>query len=418
MAHLLLVDLPGGNDFTVMEDAVAAGHQVTFVTSDLAHYRSLGAAGAAGLALATCALEVPDMALEAVLAMLEPRIAGLPVDGVLCILDIRIVLAAELAAHFGVPFMRPDVARLLRDKVRTREHLRQHGIAQPRFAMASTSTELRAAVAVTGLPALVKPADGFASQDITLLRDAEDLAVLAEVFDARGNTPVHYGLSVQASQRWAVEAYLEGALIGCDVFSTPHGRVLLGINHKVLMPPPSFAMRGGCFPAEGFDVDAIRAYVFAVLDCLQLDVGATHVEIKVTADGPLLVEVNPRLVSAQIPFQLGYAFGDSLYDALIDLHLGRPLPGWLCQPPPQVCAIRWLTTAVAGVLTEIVLPEQAPAEVRRVVVFRRPGDVVRPARNNGDRIAYVMAVGPTQQEAEATAEAYLAAIRLTVQPAP
>ena len=36
VAHLLLLEAPGGNDFTVLEDAVGMGHQVTFFTGDLA----------------------------------------------------------------------------------------------------------------------------------------------------------------------------------------------------------------------------------------------------------------------------------------------------------------------------------------------------------------------------------------------
>lgn len=37
------------------------------------------------------------------------------------------------------------------------------------------------------------------------------------------------------------------------------------------------------------------------------DFGAAHIEMIIADGEPWLVEVNPRPVSAQIPFQMGYA---------------------------------------------------------------------------------------------------------------
>jgi len=58
MAHLLLLEVPGGNDFAVLEDAIGMGHQVTFFTGDLAQYQSQEAATQASLALARRVVEV------------------------------------------------------------------------------------------------------------------------------------------------------------------------------------------------------------------------------------------------------------------------------------------------------------------------------------------------------------------------
>ena len=40
MAHLLIIDLPGGNDTDIIEAAVNAGHTFSFLTSQLDLYRS------------------------------------------------------------------------------------------------------------------------------------------------------------------------------------------------------------------------------------------------------------------------------------------------------------------------------------------------------------------------------------------
>jgi biotin carboxylase len=414
MAHLLLLDVPGGNDFTVLEDAVRIGHQVTFCTSDVGHYLRQGSHAADALALAREVLEIPGFEW----AELERRVlashATLPFGAVLCLIDIRLIEASLLAARLGLPFLNPESARLLRDKVRVRELLARHGIRQPAFAAASSADQLTAAVSALGYPVVVKPADGYGSQEVCLLENPADLAQLLGRLRSDEAGPADYGFGVLASRHLSVEQYVRGQMIGCDVLVGARERVMLGINDKSMLPPPSFAMRGSCFPSERYDRAAVQDYAFAILDAVDFNFGATHIEMIVTEAGPWLVEINPRLVSAQIPFQLGYAFGASLYEALIDLHLGGTLESWRDRDVLQFCAIRWLTSERVGTVQSIGLPAAPDDSIRRVVVFRQPGDAVRPPRNNGDRIAYVMAVGATQEEAEASAESFIAGTQLTL----
>jgi len=415
MSHLLLIDVPGGNDFTVLEDALALGHQVSFFTSDLAHYRRQGEAVAALLARTRVAVEIPGFDYDSFERQVLALHKALPFEAVLCLIDIRIIEASCIARELELPFLSPSAARLLRDKVRVREVLTRHGVRQPRYALASDEASLRAAVAEVGFPALLKPADGYGSQDVQLLATPADLERVAGGFQQALRTPLDYGLGVQAARRWSLEQYVQGSLIGCDILVTRKARIFLGINDKRMLAPPSFAMRGSCFPSLRHDLDAVRAYADSLLDAVGLDFGATHIEMLVNEEGPWLVEINPRLVSAQIPFQLGYAFGRSLYPALIDLHLGRDLDDWQAAQAERFCAIRWLVAERAGVIGQIELPPAALPGVCRVVVFRKAGDPVRPPLHNGDRIAYVMATGASQGEAEARAEAFLDQTRLVLQ---
>lgn len=412
MAHLLLIDVPGGNDFTVLEDALALGHQVSFFTSDLDHYRRQGGAVTDLLARTRVAVEIPGFSYEGFERQVLALHKALPFAAVLCLIDIRIIEASCIARALDLPFLAPAVARLLRDKVRVREALARHGVRQPRFALASDAASLRSAVNTVGYPALLKPADGYASQDVQLLESAIDLERVAESFGEALRTPLDYGLGVHGARRWSVEQYVRGTLIGCDILLTREARIFLGINDKRMLAPPSFAMRGSCFPSQRHDVAAIRDYADAILDAVGLDFGATHIEMLVAEDGPWLVEINPRLVSAQIPFQLGYAFGRSIYPALIDLHLGQDLAEWRTIVPEQFCAIRWLVADRPGVIERIELPQDGLPGVCRVVVFRKPGDPVRPPLHNGDRLAYVMATGASQEQAETRAEAFLQVTRL------
>jgi biotin carboxylase len=415
MAHVLLLEVPGGNDFTVLEDAVDLGHELTFFTADLGHYHRLGTAASAYLAKARQVVEIPgfDYAVveRAALAIHRER----PFEAILCLIDIRLTEASRLAQTLGLRFLNPASAHLLRDKFSVREALMRHGMRQPAYALADGIEQLRDAVARVGYPALVKPSDGYGSQNVAVLETDADLDHLIAALAPQRWAPTDYGLGVRANNRLLVERYIRGRIIGCDVLVGESERVFLGINDKRMFPPPSFAISGSCFPSDDFDVPEIRSYAYQILDALAFDFGATHIEMMVTEDGPYLVEVNARLVSAQIPYQMGYALGRSVYGELINLHLGHTLSALQNLEPVGFCAIRWLVARQAGTLAGIELPPSAEPWIRRVVIFKQPGEAVVPPTNNGDRIAYVMAIGATQDEAEGRAEAYLAGTSLQLQ---
>jgi biotin carboxylase len=196
-------------------------------------------------------------------------------------------------------------------------------------------------------------------------------------------------------------------MIGCDIFANADERVFLGINDKRMFSPPSFAMRGSCFPSDRYDTGLVRDYAFQILDAIGFDFGACHIEMIVAPDGPYLVEVNPRLVSAQIPFQMGYALQRSVYADLINLHLGLPLTEIRSVRPLWFSAIRWMVAERPGILEAMNLPDPIDPAVRRVVLFKSKGCAVHPPINNGDRIGYVIAVGQTQAAAEMIADRFV-----------
>ena len=353
MTHILLFDVPGGNDFTVMDDAIELGHEVTFCTNDRDHYRRQGAATEAALSRCREILETPAHASAVLEQQLIERHTQQPFSALLCLIDIRIIEASRIARRLGLPFLNPTTAEQLRDKFTVREKLAEHGLRQPRFALAQSLQDLPHDMETVGFPALIKPSDGYGSQNVTVLFREDQLATYMERFAQILQTPTPYGLGVSSNNRFLVEEYLRGSMIGCDLFCDSRRRLFLGINDKLLFPPPSFSFRGSCFPSNRFDEKAIQDYAFQILDVMEFDFGATHIEMMVTEEGPHLVEINPRLVSAQIPYLMGYAFGRSLYTDLIQLHLGVPVENWPPFERQWYSAIRWIVADRPGELTSI-----------------------------------------------------------------
>lgn len=405
MAHLLLLEVPGANDFNILDEAVRLGHEVTFFTADLACYRANPKLNLARQIVALPAFDY-DAFERAALEIHERH----PFDAVLCLIDIRIIEAARLAERLGLKFLNSKTARLVRDKYSVRVRLAEHGIRQPRFELATTNAALKDAVGRIGFPVLIKPSDGYGSQNILTFQDERGFAALAEPFANYLPLKTDYGLGVQANDRLVVEQYIRGEVIGCETFTVGGRHVFLGINDKVFLPPPCFGIKGSCFPSDRFDTDAIRDYVFRILDALDFDFGAAHTEIIVSPDGPYLVEVNPRLIGAHIPRLLGFAYDRSIYADVIRLHLDGALPE--CAVPRYAAVSRWITSMHNGILDAIVTPDRDAPGIRAVHLFKQPGEPVRPPFDNADRLGYVMAVGKNQAEAERIAEKFVSDTRI------
>ena len=413
MAHLLIIELPGGNDTDILEAAIARGDFFTFVTAELEHYRHQPEVDAL-VSRARHIIEVVGFEEAEVERRVLTLNASEPIHAVLCLVDTRLPQAARLARRLELRHLNPESALLLRDKYDVRLRLAARGLEQPAFEIAVTNADVRRAVEQLGLPVIIKPADGYGSQNIVMLRDPEDLDPLLSPLDDLLPSGGDYGLGVKPTDRLIVERFLSGTFIGCDTFSADGQHTLLGVNEKLFFEPPSFAIRGGCFEPNEARFGPIESYLRQVLDAVGFDWGAAHTELMITPTGIHLIEINPRLVGAKLPRLVGHALGRSIHADLIALHLGEQIR---LDPPTTVTAAvtRWIVADQAGVLEYVDLAPVIDPRIRDVKLLKRAGDRVRPPLDNADRIGYVMVCAERREIAEAIAESYVAQCRYRVQ---
>jgi biotin carboxylase len=405
MAHLLIIELPGGNDTDIIQAAIDRDDSFTFLTADLTLYQQQPAVNAL-LQQAYACISVPSFDMQTVVSQVLEAHNNKPFDAVLCLLDIRLIETATLAQALGLRYLNLKSAQLLRDKFSVRQRLQERGIAQPLFALATSNDELKQAVDHIGLPVLIKPSDGYGSQNIVVIEDENDLAPWMSPLEDMLPSRADYGLGVKANDRLLVEQYMQGVVIGCDTLTQDGQHTLVGVNEKIFFEPPSFAIRGGCFMPNKGAFKAIEAYVFALLDAVEFDCGATHIELMLHADGLSLIEINPRLVGAKIPRLISLACKRSIHSDLIDLHLGRPVTPF--SEFSEVAVTRWLVASQTATLTQVELPATNDRRIACVEILKRIGDTVRLPMENADRIGYVMSCAPSKQDAEAAAEDFIA----------
>ncbi len=162
--------------------------------------------------------------------------------------------------------------------------------------------------------------------------------------------------------------------------------------------------------------DAAREHVLGALAEIGATFGACHTEYVLGAGRrPALIEVNDRLIGDDCDFVLSDLLGVDLFERVLRVHLGEPLPG----PPPAPAPgsahaiIDYVVADRPGVLAAA-----PPAGVRQsaelgVMLSYRPlrevGDHIVLTRTNRDYLGVITAIGADPAAVELSVAAVRAA---------
>ncbi|HEX9969027.1 MAG TPA: ATP-grasp domain-containing protein [Acidimicrobiales bacterium] len=377
--------------------AVNLGFDPVLLCADPARYPYAAEDG-----LRTEVLDTTDV--DAVLATCR----ALDPAGVTSSSEYYIATAAAVAAALGLPGAKAEAITACRDKARQRATLAAAGVPGPGFRAAESVDDAVAAADDLGLPVVLKPVAGSGSIGVRLCKDADEVAthataLLSQAVNERG-TPV--------PGRLLVEELAVGPEYSAEAFD---GRVL-GVVAKHLGDPPFFLEVGHDFPAplSAGDGAAVHAVAEAALEALDLCFGPTHVELRLTPSGPVVIEVNPRLAGGNIPELVRHAVGIDLVTETVRLVTGgRP---HLDATRDRHSAIRFLLAPVAGTLEGVEGAGRAEGVegVVDVKVTRAAGDAVTRGGDFRDRIGHVLACAKTADEAQAAAATALACFDVRV----
>jgi biotin carboxylase len=240
--------------------------------------------------------------------------------GVLTYHEPCVELAARIALHLGLPHCDPVAIGRCRDKLGSRVAFAEAGIPSARFALAKTAEEATKAAAALGWPVVVKPRSLSASFGVTLVHDP---AVLETAF--------WRAYEMTLPEPWAhkrgvlIEEYLDGPEISVDSLVQGGLAKPAVYARKRLGPPPFFEEVGHVVgPAEQIvdEPEVIAELVVAAHTALGLDNVATHAEIRLTRDGPRMIEINGRTGGDLIPYLGELAVGVDVVSAAGRLAVG------------------------------------------------------------------------------------------------
>ncbi|MBJ7004498.1 MULTISPECIES: pyridoxal-phosphate dependent enzyme [Streptomyces] len=379
------------------------------LTGDPERYRGLAATGAEVI---RC-----DTNSDAVLrAAVQDRFRREEIAGITTTSDFYVPAAARLARWLGLPGNPAEAVTACRDKSALRALLESAGVHQPRYAVVRDASEVAAAVARTGLPCVVKPADDSGSVNVLLCADeatatAHAERVLAVTTNVRG---------MPTARTVLVEEYLDAPEYSVEMFTWDGRAECIGITEKSVTGTPHFVEHRHLFPAPlpAETAQRITETVTAALDAAGIRLGATHTEVKLTAEGPAVIEINPRPAGGMIPELIRLATGVDLLEQQLRTAVG--LAPALKPAQDAHAGIQFLLPDADGVLDAVDGTQEAAAvpDVEAVTVTAAPGTVVRRPRSAGDRIGHVIAGHPTPERVTAALDEARRLLRLSVDTGP
>lgn len=271
--------------------------------------------------------------------------------GITTFSESRLTWTAALAHRRGAAFLSPETARAVTDKHTQRHLLAGAGVQHTRCRIVRGTADLAAALADVGLPAILKPRHGAASAYTCRIDSGAEAGSRLRDFLAAGprDFVVEQFLTGDpsvAGSRWGDYVSVESVTSGGE---TRHLEVTGKFPLAAPLRETGYVVPSTLGPAAAAQVLDLTS---AALAALGVRDGVTHVELKLTADGPRVIEVNGRL-GGYVADLVRRARGFDLVRTALVAALGRhgdAAPAsyrrhafqYFLMPPPGAVALRRL----------------------------------------------------------------------------
>lgn len=362
------------------------------------------------LALADHALTVDLAQTEALLAFaMRHRVHGV----VTFAADYPMPALGAIVSALGLPGPGREAVHRATHKGAMRRALRQAGVPCPDALQADGETAALDAAARLGGDLIVKPVCSSGGRGVTQVHaDAGPLAILQAyrhaVQGAAGGSSV------------MVERFVDGPEYSVEMLCHAEEAWVVAITEKLTSGAPHHVELGHRQPAPLSDRlrECIHGVATATARALGIRAAAAHLELKLTSDGPQVIECAARagggfIAGRLVPLTTGVDYAG----ACVDLALGRS-PTHAQAPAVPAAAVRFLVAAAGRVraIHGLDAARNQPGIVQ-VGLSVEPGVVVPPLTDARGRCGHVVAIGPHVDDALARCDAAAATLRFEMEPA-
>ncbi|MFC5475234.1 ATP-grasp domain-containing protein [Paraherbaspirillum soli] len=305
-----------------------------------------------------------------------------PFDGVISMTELALLPAARISRALDLGGVSVEAVERTRDKVLMRGWLAEKNFPSAPAASATSSIGIAAFAERHGFPVIAKPRYGQGSQRI--LRFDNKAQIIAANIE---------------NEDLVVEAYLDGREFSVESFSFGRRHVVYAVTSKLtnsddLLNP--YVEIGHVVPADisEREHETIVQYVQGFLDVMEITDVCTHTELRLTSNGPVVIETHTRVGGDSIPSLVRNATGADMLDFAVQWPLGQ-----IDDEPPMprslgAAAIRFFTPP-AGTVQTICGVERwrGHAGVIKLHLPLKPGDKVSAPKDSFNRVGYVVCVG-------------------------
>lgn len=278
-------------------------------------------------------------------------------------------------------------------------------VPSPWYYDIASFEDLKALEGKVTFPCIIKPTDNAGSHGVAKVNNFEGLI---------GN--YEYAHSCSRHGEVIVEEYLDGPEVSVEVMVV-NGKVnILQITDKITTEAPHFVEMGHTQPSRLPEEtqEAIRQVATMACLAIGIDKGPAHVEMKITKQGPKMIELGARMGGDNITTHLvPLSTGIDMVGSTIKVAMGEEpdiTPTFHCGS-----AIRYFQASF-GTIKAIENVEEAKAihGVKQITFTKEVGEESTPIQCSNDRIGFVISQGETAEDAVKISENVLDIIKIRV----
>lgn len=330
------------------------------------------------------------------------------IKGAFAAADVPVVVAAITTA-LGLNGIPTEVAERSHNKTLMKERWMRDGIPTPRGIEVSSLKEATEALREIGLPAMVKAIDNAASRGSKKIVSEDELPQAIESAKEASTT-----------NRALIEQYVTGFEQSVETIVWNGRHYHCGMADRQFGFHPYHIETAHVDPSELPEETQKRIYdvVDAAADSLGIEFGPAKADMIMTENGPMILEMPARLSGGfHSQYTTPLSTGRDPIRAVLEISVGRPIDEALITRSKDNVAICSGIFPPPGRLRAVhgVTDAKLLDGVAQIIVTKGPGDVIEPLIDNGKRVCWVITVGKTRQEAEASFQQAKSMIRFDVE---
>jgi hypothetical protein len=283
-----------------------------------------------------------------------------PLGGVIAADDEGVILAAMAAAALGLSHNAVEAVAAARNKYRMRQILSAAGIPCPRFWRFPIDGDPVAMAHHVEYPCVLKPLSLSASRGVIRADDPAQFVAAFERLVAILERPEVARSASRSAQDLLVERFIPGPEMAVEGLLTDGNlRVLALFDKPDPLDGPFFEETIYVTPSRlpGAVQHQIAACTAAVASALGLQHGPVHAELRVSPQGPWLLEIAPRSIGGLCSRALRFSDGLTLEELLLRHAIGLDVTA--LERERLASGVMMIPIPHAGILEQVTGQEDA-----------------------------------------------------------
>ena len=335
--------------------------------------------------------------------VIADRAQQAPLHGIVAIGDAPVETGAFTAKMLGLPFHSPEAVHVARNKFLARERFRAAGLRVPWYTRFPSDADPAALPGPTLFPCVLKPLGLSGSRGVIRANDEREFVAAFHRIHELLSSPDVRALRDESAAWIQIESFIPGREIAVEGILT-HGelKVLAIFDKPDPLDGPFFEETIYVTPSrlpQSLQESALAALKSAI-QALGLTHGPIHAELRLSPDGPYVLEIAPRPIGGLCAGALRFGEGMPLEELIVRHAIGHRV----AHLTREACAagVMMIPIPRAGIYEGVTRLEAALAirGIERIEITAKPQQKLVPLPEGASYLGFIFARGKTPQAVE------------------